>query len=147
MSDPPESCRAAPAADDERPTTTPADGQVHRLCVFDLWLTCGHIATVTVDGWYPVSVACCERLGGTVLRGEYVPFAAEVAYVTVVSERYEHRPDGTAREPTHVVGRRPRTDDPRPGAYLGTEPSSGRYPARVGAVWSLDGSVAATAGS
>ncbi|MDG6104029.1 hypothetical protein Daura_23085 [Dactylosporangium aurantiacum] len=52
------------------PITGPAiDGkELHRLCVFALALTCGHRVTLAVNGWYPVSVACCDRLGGTILH-------------------------------------------------------------------------------
>jgi len=122
-----------PAAMTGRPTPEPARTQVHRRCVFDLWLDCGHIATVAVDGWYPVSVVCCNRLGGTILRGSYVPYASHVDYARVLSERYEHQPEGTPLAADRLVGRRPRTD------------GRGRYPARVGATWSLDGSHATAA--
>lgn len=110
-----------------------------RLCVFDLALSCGHLATVALTGWYPVRVACCDRLGGTILRGLHVAFASEVDDVKVVSERYEDRPCGTPPAPTRVLGRRVRTDDPYRAAVR-AESSSGRFPARVGAAWSLDGS-------
>ncbi|MFD0575196.1 hypothetical protein [Dactylosporangium darangshiense] len=30
-----------------------AELQLHRLCVFDLSLNCGHIVTLAIDGWYP----------------------------------------------------------------------------------------------
>lgn len=115
-----------------------ARGEVHRLCVFDLSLTCGHIATVAVDGWYPVTVACCDRLGGTIQHGLYVPYASNVDYVTVLTEEYQARPPGTPPEPTRLLARRPRTDDPRPPGPFGGEPSAGRYPAWVGATWNLD---------
>jgi hypothetical protein len=114
--------------------------EVDRLCVFDLSLTCGHIATVAVNGWYPVAVACCDRLGGTVLRGSYVPYASQVEYVKVLSESYEHRPKGSPREPHQLLDRRPRTDEPRPPDHSWSQPSAGRYPASVGAACSLDGS-------
>ena len=114
--------------------------EVVRLCVFDLWLTCGHIVTVAVNGWYPVAVACCERLGGTVLRGSYVPYASPVEYVNVVSEGYEQRPKSSPREPTRLLDRRPRTDEPSPPEWSWSRLSAGRYPARVGAACSLDGS-------
>lgn len=117
----------------------PEDTQLHRLCVFDLSLDCGHIATVT-DGWYPVSVSCCERLGGTTLRGVYVPYDSHVEFVNVLSEIYEHRTAGTPRDPTRLLGRRDRTDEPRQPAYSWAEGTAGRFPARVGATWCLDGS-------
>jgi hypothetical protein len=119
--------------------TGPADGaEVHRLCVFDLWLNCGHIATVAVDGWYPVTVACCERLGGTVLRGQYVPYASHVDCVTVLSEDYQARPTGSPPDPTRLMQRRPRTDEPCPPGHTLHQCSAGRYPAWVGAMWNLD---------
>ncbi|MEH1130376.1 hypothetical protein [Micromonospora sp. CPCC 206061] len=114
--------------------------QIHRLCVFDLFLDCGHIATVAIDGWYPVSIACCDRLGGTILHGVYVPYASHVEYVNVLSEKYEHRPLGTPSDPTRLLGRRSRTDDPRQPAYRWAKGTAGRYPARVGAAWTIDGS-------
>jgi hypothetical protein len=118
--------------------TRPTADEVHRLCRFDLWLTCGHIATVTVDGWYPVTVSCCDRLGGTILRGGYVPYASQVDYVTVLAEDYQTRPAGTPPEPTRVLARRPRTDEPCPAGHTGHECTAGRYPARVGATCNLD---------
>ncbi len=118
--------------------TRPTPGDVHRLCRFDLWLTCGHIATVTVDGWYPVTVACCDRLGGTILRGQYVPYASHVDYATLLAEDYKARPAGSPREPARVLARRPRVDEPCPPGHTGHECSAGRYPARVGATCNLD---------
>jgi hypothetical protein len=120
------------------PAGPPGAGDVHRLCVFDLWLNCGHIATVAIDGWYPVTVACCERLGGTILRGHYVPYASHVDYVTLLTENYEIRPTGTPPEPTHLLARRARTDEPDPSGHPGSQYSARRYPARVGATWNLD---------
>jgi hypothetical protein len=84
-----------------QPTPEPDRKQLHRRCVFDLRLDCGHTTTVAVDGWYPVSVACCNRLGGTILHGRYLPYASHVDYVQVLSERYEHQPKGT---PGHRCG-------------------------------------------
>jgi hypothetical protein len=117
----------------------------HRLCVFEFDLTCGHLVTVALTGWYPVTVACCNRLGGTIRRGDYVPYDSDIEAVRVLSERYEVRPAGTPRGSVRVIGRRPRTDEPRPSPYPGITGSAGRYPARVGATWSLDGSIATTA--
>jgi hypothetical protein len=108
-------------------------GELHRLCVFDLDLTCGHCVTVAVNGWYPVSVACCDRLGGTWFNDEYIPYASTVDFVRVVQERYEHRPPGAEREPLHVVARRDRTDDPVLPVHAWQRGSAGRFPARVGA--------------
>ncbi|MFD0575197.1 hypothetical protein [Dactylosporangium darangshiense] len=86
-------------------------------------------------------MSCCDRLGGTVLRGVYQPFDSHVEYARVLSERYEHRPHGTPPEPTRLLRRRPRTDEPhqhdRPH-HRWAEPSAGRLPARVGAAWDLD---------
>jgi len=127
------------------PHTEPGGTQLHRLCVFDLSPDCGHIATIA-DGWYPVSVACCDRLGGTILRGVYVPYASHVEYVNVLSETYEHRRPGTPRDPTRFLGRRPRTDAPWQPADRWAEGTAGRYPARVGATWSFDGSTPPTHG-
>jgi hypothetical protein len=122
-----------------RPCTPPAHDphpdaaqELFRLCVFELSLTCGHVATVALTGWYPVSVACCDRLGGTIRNGLYVPFSSDVDYVEVVSERYEYRPAATPAAPTRLINRRPRIDNPYPGTVPGVA-SAGRYPARVGA--------------
>jgi hypothetical protein len=120
--------------------TGPPDGQeLHRLCVFELALSCGHLVTVALTGWYPVSMACCDRLGGTVLRGVHVPYASHVDYVTLRSERYEYRPTGAPREPVRLIDRRARTDEPYQSRPAGPV-SAGRYPARVGATWNIDGS-------
>lgn len=116
--------------------------EVHRLCVFEFDLSCGHLVTAARTGWYPVVVSCCDRLGGTVSRGVYVPYASEVDYVRVVSERYETRPAGTPLGATRIIGRRARTDDPYRSPVAGVFDSAGRYPARVGATWSFDGSIA-----
>lgn len=121
------------------PADPPPDGwQTHRLVVFLLSLSCGHQVSLFVNGWYPVTVACCDRLGGTIQNGVYVAYASDVNYVRVISERYEHRPPGTPPEPSELRDRWPRTDDP----YRSPHPGTGRYPARVGAVWSFDGSIA-----
>jgi hypothetical protein len=118
------------------------DGQEsYRLCVFEFDLACGHLVTVALTGWYPVVVACCDRLGGTILRGVYVPYASDIDYVRVLSERYESRPTGTPPAPKQIIGRRPRTDEPYRSPAPGFYGSAGRYPARVGATWSLDGSI------
>ena len=126
------------------PTSSAADGgeESYRLCVFEFDLACGHTVTVALTGWYPVVVSCCDRLGGTILRGDYRPFASDIDYVRVLSERYEVRPKGSGRGSTQVIGRRPRTDEPYQSPYPGIDGSAGRYPARVGATWSLDGSIA-----
>jgi len=117
------------------------DGEQHRLCVFEFGLSCGHLVTAVMTGWYPVVVSCCDRLGGTVLRGLYVPYASEVDYVNVLSERYESRPKDTRRAPIQIIGRRCRTDEPYLSPFLRDYTSAGRFPARVGATRSLDGSV------
>lgn len=124
------------------PADPPPDGwQLHRLVVFLLLLSCGHEVSLFVTGWYPVAVACCERLGGTIQGGIYVAFASDVDYVQVLSERYEYRPPGAERERDELRGRRPRTDDPHRSPHPGGGSSTGRYPARVGAAWSFDGSI------
>jgi len=115
---------------------------VYRLCVFEFDLSCGHLVTAARTGWYPVSVACCDRLGGTISRGVYVPCASDVDYVRILSERYETRPAGTPLGGTRIIGRRARTDNPYRSLVAGELGSAGRYPARVGATWSFDGSVA-----
>ncbi|WP_157410743.1 hypothetical protein [Actinoplanes rectilineatus] len=109
----------------------------HRRCVFDLDLSCGHVVTYAVTGWYPVSVACCDRLGGTMLHGTYVAFSSDVDHVRLRSERYIDVPAGTARRPSRVLRRHLRTDDPSPPWFPGHRASTGRYPARVGATWTL----------
>lgn len=125
------------------PVTTPHsagsdvadDVQVHRLCVFEFALSCGHLVAIALTGWYPVRVACCDRLGGTIVRGDYVAYASDVDFVDIRSERYESRPKGARLAPTLLIGRWPRTDAPsRAGA--------GRFPACVGAAWNFDGSLA-----
>ena len=75
---------------------------------------------------------CCERLGGTIRDATYVAYASNVDYVRVVSEVYEPRPPGAPRDRVRVLNRQARTDEP-----LFT---AGRYPERVGAAWSIDGS-------
>ena len=117
------------------------DPEQHRLCVFEFALSCGHLVTAVLTGWYPVVASCCDRLGGTVLRGLYVPYASEIDYVNVLSERYESRPRGTRRPPIQIIGRRPRTDKPHQSPLPRDYTSAGRYPARVGATWSIDGSI------
>ncbi|MCM4078283.1 hypothetical protein [Paractinoplanes hotanensis] len=125
------------------PASSADDGEdLYRLCVFEFDLACGHTVTVALTGWYPVTVACCDRLGGTIRDGIYVPYASDIDYVRVLSERHELRPKGTPRGSTHVIGRRPRTDEPYQSPYPGIESSAGRYPARVDATWSLDGTIA-----
>lgn len=125
------------------PANPPPDGwQLHRLVVFLLPLSCGHQVSLFVNGWYPVRVACCDRLGGTIQNGIYVAYASDVDYVQVISERYEYRPPGAIREPNEVRGRWPRTDDPYRSPHPGGGSSTGRYPAHVGATWSFDGSIA-----
>lgn len=119
----------------------PKDMELHRLCVFELSLSCGHLVTIAISGWYPVSVACCDRLGGTIWHGEYVPYYSHVDYVNVLSERYEYRPKGAPRDPDRLIDRRPRTDEPYQSPCPGGGASAGRYPARVGATWNIDGSV------
>ncbi len=115
------------------PAETPAEaGELHRLCVFKLDLTCGHRVTVAVNGWYPVSVACCDRLGGTWAGGTYIPFSSTVDYVRMVAERYEHRPPGAERAPMQLLARRGRTDDPVLPSHPWQRGSAGRFPARVG---------------
>ncbi|GAA0547268.1 hypothetical protein GCM10010172_31310 [Paractinoplanes ferrugineus] len=115
---------------------TPPEGpwERRRRCVFDLDLSCGHVVTYAVTGWYPVSVACCDRLGGIVLDGKYVAYCSQVDYVRRRSERYLDCPAGTPPRPSRVLRRRSRTDDPSPSSYPGWQTSSGRFPARVGAV-------------
>jgi hypothetical protein len=107
--------------------------EVHRLCVFDLDLSCGHRLTVMLNGWHPVTVACCDRLGGHWLGGEYCPFASHVEYARCLRERYEQRPKGAAREPLKVIERSDRTDDPLLPTQRWQQPSGGRFPVRVGA--------------
>jgi hypothetical protein len=114
----------------------------YRLCVFEFDLSCGHTVFVALTGWYPVTVACCNRLGGTILRGDYHPVDSDIDYVRDVYERYELRPQGTPPGSTEVIGRRPRTDEPCPPGFPGLRGSAGRYPARVGATFSWDGSIA-----
>lgn len=109
----------------------------HRRCVFDLDLSCGHVVTYAVTGWYPVSVACCDRLGGTILHGTYVAFNSDVDYVRLRSEHYIDVPAGTAPRPSRLLHRGDRTDAPARPSYPGHRPSTGRYPARVGATWTL----------
>jgi hypothetical protein len=132
-------CRRCHDADNASATRPPPTGprEQHRRCVFELDLSCGHVVTYAVTGWYPVSVSCCDRLGGTVVRGQYVAFASDVDFVRLVSERYIDCPVGTPRRPSHVLRRRARTDAPSPPWFPGHRASTGRYPARVGTYWTL----------
>jgi hypothetical protein len=34
-----------------------------------------------LDGWYPVTVACCDRLGGAIADGLFAAFSSDVDYV------------------------------------------------------------------
>ena len=113
----------------------------HRRCVFDLDLSCGHVVTYAVTGWYPVSIACCDRLGGTVLDGTYTAYASHVDHVRLRSERYLDVPAGAPPRPSRLLRRRCRPDPPASPGYPGHRASSGRYPAHVGAVWIRDASV------
>jgi len=106
--------------------------ELHRRCVFELDLSCGHCLTVELDGWYPVSVTCCDRLGGIWYNGSYVSFASNVDYARCLQERYEQRPAGAAGEPLRTWGRRARTDNPVPPDDCRPRGSAGRFPARVG---------------
>lgn len=119
-------------SDPAHPPTVGAS-ELERLCVFDLSLDCGHIVTLAIDGWYPESVACCDRLGGTDFHGEYVPFSSNVEYANLLSETYEIRRHGAPREPAEILARRPRIDDPHPPHHRWTWGTAGRFPARVGA--------------
>ena len=117
------------------PTTAAAHGgpvELHRLCIFELDLTCGHCVTVSLNGWYPVSVTCCDRLGGAWYDGIYYPFDSQVDYVRRLEERYEPRPSGAEREPLQLLDRRARADSPVIPMFSWQPGSAGRYPARVG---------------
>ena len=107
--------------------------ELHRLCEFELDLTCGHCVTVSLNGWYPVSVACCDRLGGSWSDNTYHPVASGVEYARCLSERYEHRPPGSPREPTVLLARRSRTDEEVSAVDPSRSASTGRFPERVGA--------------
>lgn len=135
-------CRPCHDADNATAGASPSGGphEQRRRCVFELDLSCGHVVTYAVTGWYPVRVSCCDRLGGTVLHGQYVAFASDVDFVRLVSERYIDCPAGTAHRPNRVLRRRARTDDPSKPSYPGDRASTGRYPNRVGAIWILGGS-------
>jgi hypothetical protein len=106
--------------------------ELHRLCTFELDLTCGHCVMVSLNGWSSVSVACCDRLGGSWFDGTYYVFDSGVEYVRCLSERYEHRPPSALREPTVPLARRPRTDDPFIPVHRWQSASAGRFPERVG---------------
>ncbi|MDT5026443.1 MAG: hypothetical protein QOE61_2869 [Micromonosporaceae bacterium] len=104
---------------------------LHRLCTFELDLTCGHCVTVSLNGWYPVSVACCDRLGGSWADGTFYAFDSVIEYARRLSERYEHRPPGAPREPTVLLDRQSRTDDPFIPVHAWQSASAGRFPIRV----------------
>ena len=106
--------------------------ELHRLCTFELDLTCGHCVTGSLNGWYPVSVACCDRLGGAWADGTFHAFVSGVEYVRCLSERYEHRRPGAVREPTVLLARRSRTDGPFIAVHAWQSASAGRFPTRVG---------------
>jgi hypothetical protein len=136
-------CQPCHDADGTKANIPPPENprELHRRCVFDLDLSCGHVVTYAVTGWYPVSVACCDRLGGIVAGGTYVAYCSQVDYVRLSSERYIDCPAGTPPRPSRVLHRRSRTDDPSRSSYPGWRASSGRFPARVGAVGILGASV------
>jgi hypothetical protein len=120
-----------------QPQTAAAHGdptELHRLCTFELDLTghVGHCVTVSLNGWYPVSVSCCDRLGGAWYDGTYYPFDSPVDYVRCLEERYEPRPPGAEREPLQVLDRRARTDNPVIPIHSWQQGSAGRFPGRVG---------------
>ncbi len=132
-------CRTDPADTATTDTLHPLPAYRHRRCAFQLALSCGHLVTVRVTGWYPVSVSCCDRLGGTVLRGVYVPYASDVELVGLLSERYETQPVDSGHEAVELLSRCSRTDEPYQPPYPGRQhASAGRYPARVGAFVDLD---------
>jgi len=130
--------RANTPADSCRPSehasaSSEADNiDVHRLCLFDLDLSCGHCVTVRLTGWCPVSVACCDRLGGAWHAGTWMPFTSDVDYARLLEETYEQRPANTSREQLQVLSRRARTDPPATAKFWNRS-SSGRFPSRVGA--------------
>ncbi|WP_203902847.1 hypothetical protein [Virgisporangium aliadipatigenens] len=101
--------------------------------MFELDLNCGHCVTVSLDGWYPVTVSCCDRLGGTWLSRTFYPIASGVDYVRCLSERYENRPDGTPQDPLVLLHRRDRTDSPRIPQQPWQIGTAGRFPAWIGA--------------
>lgn len=108
------------------------DAEIRTINRFLLQLSCGHAVTADVEGWYPVSVSCCDRLGGTINHaGSYVPYASNVDYVDLLSSRAATAP----RMWLDVVARRPRSDQPCPASCRWHTHSAGRYPARVGATW------------
>lgn len=133
------------------PSNSPATGNLgnsgeaepHRLCVLELDLACGHVVTVALTGWYPVTVSCCDRLGGTIRDSIYVAYDSRVDFVRLQSERYEVRPKGTRPAPIQIIGRRARTDAPYQPPCRGISGSAGRFPSHVGATWSLDNTLAA----
>jgi hypothetical protein len=106
--------------------------ELHRLCVFELDLTCGHCVTVSRNGWYPVSVACCDRLGGAWFHGTFYSFDSDVDHVRLLQEPYEYRLPAADREPMRLLDRRDRTDDPFIPNRAWQRGSVGRFPARVG---------------
>ncbi|MEU4693735.1 hypothetical protein [Actinoplanes sp. NPDC023714] len=133
-----------------RCTPVPNDGmappgfELRRDCLFSLDLSCGHVVLAWVTGFYPVSVPCCDRLGGTIRDGRYVPFVSAVDYARLLFEHYELQSAGSPPDPTQVVGRQARTSDPYRPAGESSYLSTGRFPARVGAALSIDGSIAVT---
>ncbi|WIN00045.1 hypothetical protein ACTOB_003721 [Actinoplanes oblitus] len=112
--------------------------------MFEFDLACGHVVTVALTGWYPITVSCCGRLGGSIRDNIYVPYDAHVDYARLQSERYEVRLQGTRPAPMQIIGRRLRTDAPYQPPCRGIPGSSGRFPAHVGAAFSLDGTHATT---
>ncbi|MEU4243956.1 hypothetical protein [Actinoplanes sp. NPDC026619] len=136
-------CQPCHDADSTTANTPPPDAprDQHRRCVFDLDLSCGHVVTYAVTGWYPVSVGCCDRLGVTIMDGTYVAYDSHVDHVRLRLERYVEVPASTPPRPSRVLRRLSRTDDPARPSYPGHRASTGRYPARVGAAWTLDGSM------
>ena len=52
--------------------------------MFGFALSCGRLVTAALTGWYPVVVSCCDRLGGTIRDGIYVPYAVPAVVATLM---------------------------------------------------------------
>jgi hypothetical protein len=130
---------ASSAPHGQDPDTADQSADLHRLCIFELDLSCGHCLTVAINGWYPVVFDCCDRLGGHWSDGDYYPFVSDVQYVRCLHERYVRRPEATPPQRPRVLGRRARTDEPFIPVHPWQQPSGGRFPLRVGAPFNHPG--------
>jgi hypothetical protein len=105
--------------------------------VFTLALTCGHLVTIARRGRYPVSVSCCDRLGGTIRGAVYVACSSNVDFAGHSDIRFRPTTD-IDHWSTILLDRHARTDEPCPTGCSCVTHTAGRYPHRVGACFDFD---------